>query len=150
MPEHPAGGHYKNTPSAGEKQCKLAAVTVRPLRTKADRHYYRHQCPIRPSTKTRSHRPPRRARQPHPRDSQMKARIIVNRHIIRKNRKEGADVPSISVKTYRGIQYVHEVKFTGPAVLMSSTTPNLAASGATVWIEADYETLELFLREPPP
>ena len=33
---------------------------------------------------------------------------------------------------------------------MSSATPNLAASGATVWIEADYETLELFLREVPP
>ena len=32
----------------------------------------------------------------------MKARIIVNRQIVQKNRKEGTDVPPISVKTYPG------------------------------------------------
>ena len=47
----------------------------------------------------------------------MKARIIVNRQIVQKNRKEGTDNPPISVKTYRGSGRVHEVRFTGPAVL---------------------------------
>ena len=32
--EHPAAGHYKNTPSHGEQRCKLAAVTLCPLRAK--------------------------------------------------------------------------------------------------------------------
>ena len=77
----------------------------------------------------------------------MKARIIVNRQIVQKNRKEGTDNPPISVKTYRGTERVHEVKFTGPAVLRSATTAPSGTSGATVWIETEYETLELIVRE---
>ena len=77
----------------------------------------------------------------------MKARIIVNRQIVQRNRKDGTDFPCISVKTYRGTQRVHEVKFTGPAVLVSTNVPQPNASGATVWIEAEYETLELISRE---
>ena len=77
----------------------------------------------------------------------MKARIIVNRQIVHKNRKEGTDIPPISVKTYRGSERVHEVRFTGPAVLRNATAAPSGTSGATVWIETEYETLELIVRE---
>ena len=76
----------------------------------------------------------------------MKARIIVNRQIVQKNRKEGTDIPPISVKTYLGTERVHEVKFTGPAVLRSANVAPSGTSGATVWIETEYETLELIVR----
>ncbi len=77
----------------------------------------------------------------------MKARIIVNRQIVQKNRKEGTDIPPISVKTYLGTERVHEVRFTGPAVLRSATAAPSGTAGATVWIETEYETLELIVRE---
>ena len=77
----------------------------------------------------------------------MKARIIVNRQIVQKNRKDGTDVPPISVKTYRGAERVHEVRFSGSAVLRSATAAPSGTSGATVWIETEYETLELIVRE---
>ena len=77
----------------------------------------------------------------------MKARIIVNRQIVQKNLKEGTDVPPISVKTYRGSERVHEVRFSGPAVLRSATSAPSGTSGATVWIETEYETLELIVRD---
>ena len=77
----------------------------------------------------------------------MKARIIVNRRIVQKNRKEGTDILPISVKTSRGSEQVHEVRFTGPAVLRSATAAPSGTSGATVWIEKEYETLELIVRE---
>ena len=77
----------------------------------------------------------------------MKARIIVNRQIVQQNRKDGTDVPPISVKTYRGSERVHEVRFTGPAVLRSATAAPSSTSDAIVWIETEYETLELIVRE---
>ncbi len=77
----------------------------------------------------------------------MKARIIVNRQIVQKNRKEGTDHPPISVKTYRSAEQVHEVRFTGTAVLRSATAAPSGTSGATVWIDTEYETLELIVRE---
>ena len=77
----------------------------------------------------------------------MKARIIVNRQIVQKNRREGTDIPPISVKPYRGSERVHEVRFTGPAVLRSATTAPSGTSGATVWTETEYEMLELIVRE---
>ncbi len=77
----------------------------------------------------------------------MKAGIIVNRQIVQKNRKEGTDIPPISVKTYRGAERVHEVRFTGPAVLRSATAAPSGTSGATVWVDTEYETLELIVRE---
>ena len=77
----------------------------------------------------------------------MKARIIVNRQLVQKNRREGTDVPCISVKTYRGTERVHEVRFTGPAVLRSAAAPPSGTAGATVWIETEYEALELIVRE---
>ena len=76
----------------------------------------------------------------------MKVRIIVNRRIVQRNRKDGTDIPCISVKTYRGTERVHEVRFTGPAVLVSTNVPQPNVSSATVWIEAEYETLELISR----
>ena len=80
----------------------------------------------------------------------MKARIIVNRHIVQRNRKDGTDIPCISVKTHRGTEQVHEVRFTGPAVLMSTNVPQPKVSAATVWIETEYETLELISRDESP
>ena len=80
----------------------------------------------------------------------MKARILVNRQIVQRNRKDGTDLPCISVRTYRGTQRVHEVKFTGPAVLVSTNVPQPNAYGTTVWIEAEYDTLELISREYDP
>ena len=77
----------------------------------------------------------------------MKARIIVNRHIIQRNRKDDTDIPCISVKTYRGTERVHEVRFTRPAVLVSTNALQTNVSGATIWIEAEYETLELVSRD---
>ena len=77
----------------------------------------------------------------------MKARIIVNRQTVQKNLREGTDIPPISVKTYRGSERVHEVRFTGPAVLRSATTAPSGTAGATVWIETEYEMLELIVRE---
>ena len=42
---------------------------------------------------------------------------------------------------------MHEVRFTGPAVLRSAAAAPSCTSGATVWIETEYETLELIVRE---
>ena len=77
----------------------------------------------------------------------MKARVIVNRQIVQKNRKEGTDNPPISVKTYRGAERIHEVRFSGSAVMRSATAPPSGASGGGVWIEKEYKTPELIVRE---
>ena len=54
--------------------------------------------------------------------------------------------PSASRPT-GGAERVHEVRFSGPAVLRSATAAPSGTSGATVWIETEYETLELIVRE---
>ena len=39
-------------------------------------------------------------------------KIHVNQHEIRKNRKDGTDLPVLTVKTYNTNQYAHEVIIT--------------------------------------
>ena len=64
----------------------------------------------------------------------MLKRIHVNQHNIRKNAKEGTDLPCITVKTYKSNEYGHEVFINGPSRVVSRPDTPLSC-GAKVWIE---------------
>ena len=70
----------------------------------------------------------------------MKAQIIVNRHIVNKNKKNGEDKPCISIKTYKGVEYVKEVILHKDWTLKQDFE-NPPCSGATIWLEGKYENL---------
>ena len=78
----------------------------------------------------------------------MKAQIYVNRHIVAANKKasklRGAlvDERAISINTYLGSVYAKRVEFRGGCVLVQDAA-KARCSGATIWIEAELETLVL-------
>jgi len=75
----------------------------------------------------------------------MLRRIHVNQHHIKKNRKEGIDLPVITVKSYKDNVYAHEVDILdkdGNVIASVVYRPHKPLScGAHVWIEtkADVE-----------
>jgi transposase-like protein len=76
----------------------------------------------------------------------MKARIYINRKIVKANkvlsRNTGAtvDKPAIVVRTRRGSVYAKEVEMTGGSRLIQDALSS-HCSGATIWIECEWESL---------
>lgn len=76
----------------------------------------------------------------------MKAQIYINRHVVNANKKATAetgeivDNAAISVHTYLGSVYAKEVQFTKGGKLIQDAS-NARCSGATIWIEAEFESL---------
>jgi hypothetical protein len=72
----------------------------------------------------------------------MRAQIHVNQHVIRANKKDGRNHPPLTVKTYKSNEYARSVKINGPSTVVYAPEMPLSC-GAHVWIEAEYEVLEL-------
>ena len=64
----------------------------------------------------------------------MKKIIHVNQHIIKANRKTGAQDPVLTVKTYKSNHYAHDVIINGASRVVYSPDKPLSC-GAHVWIE---------------
>ncbi len=60
-------------------------------------------------------------------------RIHVNQHLIKKARKEGLDIPALTVQTSKGSIPARNVKINGPSELIQSLNKPLSC-GARVWI----------------
>ena len=71
----------------------------------------------------------------------MKTRIHVNQHNIRANFK-GADLPVLTVKTYKENRKCNKVEIDGPSTIVYSPDKPLAC-GAKVWIETDSTVREV-------
>jgi len=69
----------------------------------------------------------------------MKKRIHINQHNIRANAK-GADLPVVTVKTYKENIKCNRVQINGPCELVYSPDSPLAC-GAKVWIETTSEVV---------
>jgi len=67
----------------------------------------------------------------------MKTRIHVNQHNIRANAK-GADLPVLTVKTYKENIKCNSVVVHGPSIVVYSPDKPLSC-GAKVWIETEAE-----------
>jgi hypothetical protein len=67
----------------------------------------------------------------------MKTRIHVNQHNIKANAK-GADLPVLTVKTYKSNTTCNEVAIHGPSRVVYSPDHPLSC-GAKVWIETEAE-----------
>ena len=76
----------------------------------------------------------------------MKAQIYVNRHVMAANKKaiketgELVDNPAISVNTYLGSIYAKRIEFTTGCTLIQDAEA-ARCSGATIWMEAPFESL---------
>ena len=76
----------------------------------------------------------------------MRAKIYVNRHIMAANKKatketgELIDNRAIAVNTYKGSIYCKTVELTAGGKLIQDAE-NARCSGATIWIEAEFESL---------
>lgn len=76
----------------------------------------------------------------------MKAQVYINRHIIAANKKAtkeigvAVDNPAISINTYKGVVYAKQIEFTAGCKLIQDAA-NARCSGATIWIEAEFESL---------
>ena len=75
----------------------------------------------------------------------MKTKIHVNQHNIRANSK-GADLPVLTVKTYKENRKCNRVAVHGPSVVVYSPDKPLSC-GAKVWIETEAEVT---VDEEPP
>lgn len=64
----------------------------------------------------------------------MLKRIHVNQHLIKSNRRDGANDPPLTIKTSRANHKAHEVVVDGPSRIVYSPDRPLAC-GARVWIE---------------
>lgn len=69
----------------------------------------------------------------------MKTRIHVNQHHIRANAK-GADLPVLTVKTYKENIKCNSVVVHGPSTVVYSPDKPLSC-GAKVWIETEAEVV---------
>jgi hypothetical protein len=67
----------------------------------------------------------------------MKTKIHVNQHHIRANAK-GADLPVLTVKTYKENRKCNRVVVHGPSTVVYSPDKPLSC-GAKVWIETEAE-----------
>lgn len=70
----------------------------------------------------------------------MKTIVHVNQHIIKSNRKNGANDPVLTVKTYKENIYAHEVEIKGDSKVYYSPDKPLSC-GAHVWIETNNEVI---------
>lgn len=70
----------------------------------------------------------------------MKTIIHVNQHVIKSNRVNGANEPTLTVKTYKDNRYAHEVDILGPSRIIYNADKPLSC-GARVWIETYAEVL---------
>ncbi len=76
----------------------------------------------------------------------MKAQIYVNRHIVAANKKASklgetlVDERAISINTHLGVVYAKRIEFTGGCTLVQDAS-KARCSGATIWIEAQFESL---------
>lgn len=70
----------------------------------------------------------------------MKKKIHVNQHVIKANRKTGAQDPCITVKSYKDNQYAKEVDINGPCKIVYRPD-NPLSCGAHIWIETDSEVV---------
>lgn len=61
-------------------------------------------------------------------------RIHVNQHNIKANRRDGGNLPCITVKTSRANSYAHDVQIDGPSRLVYNPEKPLSC-GAVLWIE---------------
>ena len=61
-------------------------------------------------------------------------RIHVNQHNIRANKKNGTDLPTVTVKRGKENLYGHTVKIDGPSVVVYRPG-NPLGCGASVWVE---------------
>lgn len=68
----------------------------------------------------------------------MKTIIHVNQHKIKSNRKNGANEPCLTVKTYKDNRYAHEVLIDGPSSIVYSPNKPLKC-GAVCWVETQSE-----------
>jgi hypothetical protein len=68
----------------------------------------------------------------------MKTIIHVNQHVVKSNRKNNANEPVITVKTYKNNTYAHEVDIKGDSKVVYSPDKPLSC-GAHVWIETQGE-----------
>lgn len=66
----------------------------------------------------------------------MKKIIHVNQHVIRANAKSGRRDPVLTIKTYNGNTYAHEVIIEGPSRMVYSPDKPLSC-GAKVWLETE-------------
>lgn len=76
----------------------------------------------------------------------MKAQVYINRHVMTANKKATkdkaclVDEAAISVNTYLGVVYGKKIEFTQGCKLVQDAT-NARCSGATIWMEAEFESL---------
>lgn len=68
----------------------------------------------------------------------MKTIIHVNQHVIKANKKYGANDPVLTVKTYKENRYANEVIIKGGSKIVYSPTKPLSC-GAYVWVETQAE-----------
>jgi hypothetical protein len=68
----------------------------------------------------------------------MKTRIHVNQHNIRANVKNGANMPVLTVKTYKENRKCNTAVILGPSRVVYSPDKPLSC-GAKVWIETESE-----------
>lgn len=68
----------------------------------------------------------------------MKTIVHVNQHIIKNNRKTGANDPVLTIKNYKETKYAHEVTFEGPVKFIYRPDKPLSC-GAHVWAETCSE-----------
>jgi hypothetical protein len=72
-------------------------------------------------------------------------RIHVDQHAIRRNKREGTNLPPISVKTYKSNDKANEVRIiddNGNEVAKIIYSPSKPLScGARVWIETNSEVI---------
>lgn len=68
----------------------------------------------------------------------MKTIIHVNQHVIKQNRKDGTQLPVLTVKTYKSNTYASSVTIKGPSKVVYSPDKPLSC-GAHVWIETHSE-----------
>ena len=77
----------------------------------------------------------------------MKTIVHVNQHVIKANRKNGANEPCLTVKTYKDNRYVHEAIILdahGAEVARVVYRPHKPLScGAHVWIETQNRVVGL-------
>ena len=70
----------------------------------------------------------------------MKTIIHVNQHVVKSNRKNAANDPVLTVKTYKENIYAHEVEIKGDSKVCYSSDKPLSC-GAHVWIETFNEVI---------
>jgi hypothetical protein len=74
----------------------------------------------------------------------VKARIHVNQHIVKRNKRQGTNDPPITVKTYKSNLRCQSVRINGPAKLTGvHDGQRPLGCGATIWIEAEFDDLEI-------